>query len=207
MNKTMNKKLYLGLYAASLGLAILALILAFLSVVFLRLIIEIVGMENVGVVFTVIIVFVFTGVLQFGVMHMVFTFLILAKMWGSIQDGYARATPGEAIGYLFVPFYNLYWVFQAWGGFPEDYNSFVNRHRLQVSSINSSAFSAYPSLTLLSLIPFLGILPAIINLFVFYSMISATCDAVNALAEVNPDGLNQVRMNHGGMMNPLMTGV
>src|SRR5215472_4189380 len=39
--------------------------------------------------------------------------VLIYQMWQSIQDGHARTTPGKAVGFLFIPFFNLYWMFQA----------------------------------------------------------------------------------------------
>ena len=47
-------------------------------------------------------------------------------MWAAIQDGYARTTPGKAIGFMFIPFFNIYWMFQAIWGYSKDYNNFSN---------------------------------------------------------------------------------
>jgi hypothetical protein len=74
------------------------------------------------------------------------------RMWNVINDGKARMTPGEAIGYLFVPFYNLYWMFQVWGGFVTDYNAYLDRYRLQqkVPYLKRDLFDFLPILIILS---------------------------------------------------------
>ena len=48
------------------------------------------------------------------------------KVWVSIQDGHARTTPGKAIGFMFIPFFNGYWLFQSIWGFAKDYNTTFN---------------------------------------------------------------------------------
>ena len=46
----------------------------------------------------------------------VFYFIMLYRLWQTVQDGRARTTPGKAIGFLFIPFFNIYWQFVAiWG--------------------------------------------------------------------------------------------
>ena len=47
---------------------------------------------------------------------------LLHKMWSSIQFSKPRTTPGKAVKYLFIPFYNYYWYFQVYQGFAQDYN-------------------------------------------------------------------------------------
>jgi hypothetical protein len=48
--------------------------------------------------------------------------------WRTIQDPHARTTPPKAIGFMFIPLFNLYWVFQLIWGFAKDYNAFCRRH-------------------------------------------------------------------------------
>jgi multisubunit Na+/H+ antiporter MnhB subunit len=57
------------------------------------------------------------------------------KGWKAIQDGYARTTPGKAIGFLFIPFFNFYWVFQVTWGFAKDYNAFLDRHSINAQKL------------------------------------------------------------------------
>lgn len=66
--------------------------------------------------------------------------VLVYKMWSAIQDGNARTTPGKACGFLFIPLFNLYWVFQAVWGFAKDYNRLVDRHALQVRKLPEALF-------------------------------------------------------------------
>jgi len=135
MKPKMNKKIYLGLYIASLTLALLgvALIIAFqVTQEFLYRPIR----RDFPNLETAVLVLAALGGVQLLVVYVVYTFVLLAKMWGSIQDGYARTTPGKAIGFLFIPIFSIYWIFNVWGGFPNDYNSFVERHQLSANRLS-----------------------------------------------------------------------
>ncbi len=173
--------MYVGIYGASLVLALLTIIfLAAFGLIanqFPALKREPQPLQNI------ISIIGFIGICQFLLVAAIYPFVLLAKMWGAIQDGQARATSAKAIGFLFIPFYNLYWIFQAWGGFPTDYNRYVERHQLPVSPLSSGLFVVYPILLLLSVIPLVGILAAIVSLFVVLMITVTTCDAVNALAD------------------------
>jgi hypothetical protein len=61
----------------------------------------------------------------------VVSLVLLYKMWRAIQGGVARATPGEAVGFLFIPFYNIYWIFQAFWGWTKDFNRFTRTHGIR----------------------------------------------------------------------------
>ncbi len=170
MNR-MNKKLYLGIYAASFAVFLVFGIISVLMLVFQHEISQSVGMRNAEKVFGIVFLFTAFAAIQFSVTYLVYTILILAKMWGAINDGFARTTPGTAIGLLFIPFFNIYWNFQVWSGFTKDYDAFVDRYKLPVAYLGSAAFSIYPLFIVLSAVPFLGIGFAVANLFVFYRII------------------------------------
>jgi hypothetical protein len=108
-------------------------------------------------------------------------YILIYKSWKAIQDGNARTTPGKAVGFLFIPFYNLYWIFQAWYGFAQDYNSYVERYSVTASKLNKGLFLAYCILDICSAVPFLVYLILVPLVVVAIIMVNKTIDAVNAL--------------------------
>jgi hypothetical protein len=111
----------------------------------------------------------------------VVVFMLWYKAWSAIQDGHARATPGKAVGFLFIPLFNLYWMFQAIPGFAKDYNSYVDRHSLGVPKLPEGLFLAYCILILATIIPILGILASLAAVGLMVVLAAKVCDAVNAL--------------------------
>ncbi len=59
----------------------------------------------------------------------IYAFVVLAiliyKMWKAIPQTVARTTPGKAVGFLFIPVFDLYWWFQALWGWSQDWNSYA----------------------------------------------------------------------------------
>lgn len=110
MTKKMNKKLYLGIYLASFLLAAAALFAALLS--------GLTFAEKHPVMVPVRIV-TGIGVVQFLLVAVVYPLVLLAKMWGAIQDGSARTTPGKAVGFFIYTFFQSLLGFQCVGGFPD----------------------------------------------------------------------------------------
>ncbi len=50
-------------------------------------------------------------------------YVMVYRMWKSIQwGGTARTGPGKALGLMLVPVFNIYWAYQAYWGFAQDYN-------------------------------------------------------------------------------------
>lgn len=108
------------------------------------------------------------------------------KAWESIQDGSARAAPIQAIAFLFIPFFNLYWIFQVVWGFSKDYNKYIQRHQINVPMLPEGLFLADCILVFTVWLPFIGVLTHIavyvIGLFIAWML----CDVVNNLAEAGP---------------------
>lgn len=55
----------------------------------------------------------------------IFFYMNLYRAWSCLCAGAPRTTPGKAIGMLFIPFFNLYWIFVAIAGLPKDWNRIV----------------------------------------------------------------------------------
>jgi len=88
-------------------------------------------------------------------------YIILYRSWGLIQDGYARTTPGKAVGYCFIPFYNFYWIFEAIPGLVKDMNNFIARRNLPIQRMDPGLATAYCILSLVSVIPYVGYVTAV----------------------------------------------
>jgi len=53
----------------------------------------------------------------------VYGFRILHGLWSLIPTHKARTTPGKAVGFLFIPLFNFYWVFIAIYGLAKALNA------------------------------------------------------------------------------------
>ncbi len=105
-------------------------------------------------------------------------YVLMYKAWASIQDGYTKTTPGKAVGFSFIPFFNIYWMFVAIGSWGREYNSYVQRTGKQ-SNFHASEglFTTHCVLQLLvGGIAFLITMPMVI---------SQMCNGINALAAGN----------------------
>ena len=50
----------------------------------------------------------------------VFNCILHYKCWKAVPTSFARLTPGKAVGFLFIPFYGLYWAFPSFKGLGSD---------------------------------------------------------------------------------------
>ncbi|HCL55707.1 MAG TPA: hypothetical protein DHW82_01690 [Spirochaetia bacterium] len=70
----------------------------------------------------------------------VFFMIYIYRSWDLIQDEHSRVTPGIAVGFLFIPFYNFYWVFKAYYGWALDYNYFIERNKIEAAPVSEKLF-------------------------------------------------------------------
>jgi len=114
--------------------------------------------------------------------------IFIYDMWRVIQDGHARTTPGMAAGLLFVPIFNVYWVFPAVWGLAKDFNAYIERYHINTKPLSEKLFLAYPASVLFSLLysgnPILGILAGITVLVHGTIIIARGCDAANVARNV-----------------------
>lgn len=111
----------------------------------------------------------------------VFLYVLYYKMWAAIQDGCARTTPGKAVGFMFIPIFNIYWTFQAVWGFSKDYNEFLRRHSIDAKPLSEGLFLWACITPFLGFIPFVGWLANIAVLVLYIMVMNASCDAINNL--------------------------
>jgi serine/threonine protein kinase len=112
--------------------------------------------------------------------------ILIYRLWEAIQDGHARTSPGRAIGFLFIPIFNLYWLFQAFWGFSRDYNRYVDRHESGVAKLPEGVFLASNITCLLSAVTFwvrdLSQAIGLVNAVLLCLAVSKACDSVNVLS-------------------------
>ena len=112
--------------------------------------------------------------------------VLLYKLWKSIQDGHARMSPGKAIGFLYIPFFNFYWLFQVFWGFARDYNRLVDRRKLKVSKLPEGLFLTCNIVQVIFAcffwVPGLYLVIGLLNATLLSVAVANACDAVNALS-------------------------
>ncbi len=119
-------------------------------------------------------------------------FLILIyRSWGSIPEEFARTTPGKAVGFMFIPFFNLYWFFQAIWGLAKDYNNYIDSIGLTHGKLNEGLFLAYCILAIMSLflgrISYMDMVLGLPILVLLIIIVNKLCDAINNLPELSID--------------------
>jgi hypothetical protein len=109
--------------------------------------------------------------------------VMVYKMWSAIQDGRPRTSPGAAVGLLFVPLFNLYWVFQAYWGWTRDYNIYVAERGLTSRRAPEGLAMTICVLMLLSGLPMIGIAFGALAQLLLLAFMNSAINCMNAIAD------------------------
>ena len=107
--------------------------------------------------------------------------VLIYKMWKSIQGGSARTTPGKAVGFLFIPLFNFYWIFQALWGWTKDFNQHTAERNLTAPRMPEGLALTICILALVGIIPFVGYVTGFINAILIIVLFNKAIDCVNSL--------------------------
>ncbi len=146
----------------------------------------IVGAQGGGNITTAAVaVGVIAGVLGFGLLiwSCVLGIIYLYRAWSAIQGHpQVESTPGKAVGFMFIPFFSLYWIFIAYGKWAKQYNEFVRINQLPgAPAVSEWLFLTMCICTVASIIP-LGNYIALLPQLVVAPIVSyQLCRAVNYL--------------------------
>lgn len=177
MPKMMSKRFYIAGYLAGYVLFVVVLIIAIVTLVYSL------SQHPDDLPFAAF------GLLVLSFLPLIITLVVylmfIYNMWAAIQDGHARTTPGKAAGFMLIPFFNFYWIFQAFQGFAEDYNQYLARHQLKLPRLDEQLFFYYPISILCTMVPMIGSVAALASVVLLILIIGKTCDAVNALLRVS----------------------
>ncbi len=104
----------------------------------------------------------------------IFMLMTIYRAWFCLQPGGAQTTPGKAIGFMFIPFFNLYWVFVAINGLPKDWNRIVSSYEdlKAAPKLNETTFLLYC----------IGVFFAPLAMIMIFPMMSQLCKGINFFA-------------------------
>lgn len=156
--KSASFGLWVGSFAGSFVLFILALVILITG-----------GEEKAGLAGIIYLVGVIVMLLSG-----VFFCINLYRAWACVQSGGVQVTPGKAIGFMFIPFFNLYWVFVAINGLPKDWNRVVSSYEdlKTAPKLSETTFLLYC----------IGMFFAPLALIMIFPMMSQLCKGINFFA-------------------------
>jgi hypothetical protein len=133
-------------------------------------------------------IFILSGLIS--LISSIISLVILYNIWDFIIEEYRVQrlkppvkTPGEAIGFLFIPLFNFYWMFIAIGKMPACLNE-LGRTRGSKLLLSENLGVWISILTLFSIIPFAGIIGALINAYILLPILLSK--SIQALTLIPP---------------------
>ena len=121
------------------------------------------------------------------IVGIVFYYMMLYRAWSAIQDmkkGTPRTTPGKAVGFLFIPFFNFYWIFVGIYGLAQDYNRYIAEKKYDLPKMSEGLFLASCVLRLCAMIPYLGLLVSIGHLVVIIIVCVQISSGLNGIVAI-----------------------
>lgn len=69
--------------------------------------------------------------------NVVFLCVLLYRYWNLVQTEPCSITPGKAVGFLFIPFFSLYWIFVSFWGLGKVFNTLtgLGKQKLETTSL------------------------------------------------------------------------
>jgi hypothetical protein len=111
----------------------------------------------------------------------VIAYILIYRFWEVIQDGYSRTTPGKAIGFLFIPFFSFYWIFEAYSGLSKDMNTYMNRYGIAAERLDEGLALTFCILICCSVIPYVNFLTGIAAAIIFIILMNKWKNAACAI--------------------------
>lgn len=109
--------------------------------------------------------------------------MILYQLWSLIPEQRAQTSPGKAVGFLFIPLFNLYWNFVAFHGLSKALNQEASSASSRIPPVNEGLTLTYCILACCSIIPYLGLVAAVAALVIWIITLKQMKDTGVALLE------------------------
>ena len=124
-------------------------------------------------------------VVAFGLLMMLaggISYLVLMyRLWSVVQDGRAQTTPACAIGFLFIPCFNIYWQFVCFWGLSKELNRISREYGIGAPEANESLALTGYVLHCCAIIRYLGALAWLAGLVVSVVELKNMCEVAIAI--------------------------
>ncbi|MBT8381640.1 MAG: hypothetical protein KJO59_04730 [Ignavibacteria bacterium] len=145
-------------------------------------------------------IFIFIASILIIVTFVIF-YIILYRVWKFIIDkeqglGITPSIPsaGQAIGFLLIPLFNIYWIFKAFGKLPVEINLVAKKYNVQ-KTVQDNLGYIIGIFSLMGLIPIIGYITVAINFLILLPLFITRCVEVCELivaSDVTPDRTTEI---------------
>jgi hypothetical protein len=133
------------------------------------------GMFSIGISIALNIIILGIISIAFGAFcYGVLFYFYVYRAWFCLQAGGPQTTPGKAVGFLFIPFFNIYWIFIGINGLAKDWNRIVSSYEnlKAAPKLNETVFLLFC----------IGIFVPPLSLVMIFPMMSQLCKGINFFA-------------------------
>ena len=113
---------------------------------------------------------------------LVYEMMLLYQFWKLIPEDIARTTPGKAVGFTFIPYFNVYWFFVAYMGLGEDMNKTLRQRGFQYKVNKQLGMILCICAAIGFVLPFL-VLPDIASLVILIYFVKSVLGGATVLIE------------------------
>lgn len=113
----------------------------------------------------------------------VYSFICIYRAWSLIQGTTARTTAGRAVAFLFIPFFNFYWLFIAHKGLATDANKYLESKGLNHLKISGGLSLAYCICALIPIVNYVSPILFTILVYQWARYINGALDNPEVVAE------------------------
>ena len=115
---------------------------AYIALLFIALVMGILAaaLESQGMGVTALIFMILSG--PCSILYVIGLFFLLYYLWSAVQPYAPRTTPGKAVGFLFIPFFNLYWQFISYYNLSIDLNRVLKEKGRTIRTSEGLALSS-----------------------------------------------------------------
>lgn len=115
---------------------------------------------------------------------LVFLGILHYQLWNALPQQFRETTPGKAVGFLFIPFFNFYWAFITWPKLSEGYLRWQQNFGMEAVNTQGLAITyavLFVTGLVFSFIPDLSILIGIADLVIFIIYYRAITNIANRM--------------------------
>ena len=147
-----------------------------------------IGTIIAGIAFQSAYIFIVVGILcllffALWIFMLVCQFALIYKLWSVIPPERAKTTPGMAIGFMFIPLFNIYWIFIVYYVLSQNMND-VLQSQGRPRSVNETIPLVYCITVVASCMAYIGILPAMVSLVFYFLMFNELIQGVKTILNI-----------------------
>lgn len=102
-------------------------------------------------------------------------YIYIGRLWSCLRYSNPRTTAGKAVGFLFIPLFNFYWIFTAFHGLAQDWNRITSQHPdlARMPKMSEPLFLTFCICTL-------AVAP--VGAILWFPVMAQICRSINAIA-------------------------